>query len=376
MEYVFVICIFVVLYVYFLFPLLLKVAGLCAQPVETRPIEPFVTLFVAAYNEGKVIKEKLENSLSLNYPVDKLEIVVASDGSTDNTTEIVNGFSDKRVILFESLKRGGKNSVINEFINRCKGEVIVFTDANSFYQSDTIKNLVRNFADPNIGCVVGNLRYIDEKTSVAKGEGLYFRYESKIKEFESRLGAVVAATGSIYAIRRELFLPLDFEVANDFAHPIQIASKGYNIVFEPDAIAYEKATSGIREEFRRRTRIVTRGITAFMKYFRTYRMLHGTWGFCFISHKLLRWFIPFFLIAIIIINLTLLESPLFRIILYAQLAFYSLALIGIFLRGSKFGKPFTVPFYFCLINTAALVGIIKYFTGNRQAIWETAKSTR
>ena len=371
-----VICIFVVLYVYFLFPLLLKIAGLYARPVETRPIEPFVTLFVAVYNEGKVIREKLENSLSLNYPLDKLEIVVASDGSTDNTTEIVNGFSDKRVILFESLKRGGKNSVINEFINRCKGEVIVFTDANSFFEPDAIIKLTRNFTEEKVGCVVGKLKYVDEKNAVGRGEGLYFRYESMLKGLESTHGTVVAATGSIYAMRKKLFTQLDLDIANDFAHPIQISAKGYRVVFEPEAVALEKATASTHEEFKRRVRIVTRGFTAFVRYWRRYDMLKGMWGFCFISHKLLRWFVPFFLIAITIINLTLLESPLFRIILYVQLAFYSLALIGVFLRGSKFGKPFTVPFYFCLINTAALVGIIKYFTGNRQAIWETAKSTR
>jgi cellulose synthase/poly-beta-1,6-N-acetylglucosamine synthase-like glycosyltransferase len=334
-----------------------------------------VTLFISVHNEEKVILRKIENSLALDYPREKLEIMIASDGSTDRTSRIVKEFLDRGVVFFESFERSGKNATINKYINRARGEIIIFTDANSFYMQDAVRKLVRNFFDGSVGCIVGKLKYVDEKTAVGKGEGLYFRYESMIKGLESRLGTVVAATGSIYAIRRELFTPLDMDVANDFAHPIQIAARGYKVVFEPEAIAYEQATSSIFEEFRRRARIVTRGFTAFGKYWRSYCMLRGMRGFCFVSHKLLRWFVPFFLIALFIANLFLLDSPFFKITFYAQLSFYIAAFLGIFIKGKK-GKLFVIPFYFCMINLAALTGFINYLRGRRQAVWEVAKTTR
>lgn len=377
LQIIFFFILFIVFYVYFGYPVLLAIINMfIKKPLEHVSYFPSVTLFIPAHNEEGVIGEKIENSLNLTYPNDKLEIVVASDLSTDKTVAIAKSFLNKRIRVFESTERGGKNSLINNFIGKTSGEIIVFTDANSFYQPDAVDKLVRHFADDKVGLVVGKLKYIDEKTSVGKGEGMYFRYESMIKNLQSKMGKVVAATGSIYAMRRELFSALDLDVANDFAHPIQVASSGYRIVFEPAAVAYEKATSGLSEEFKRRTRIVTRGITAFSRYFRTHRMLSGMWGFCFISHKLLRWFTPLFLILALVINAFLLDSIAFKWIFFIQIFFYLLALEGISLRGTKFGKILAVPFYFCLINAAALVGIIKYFTGKRQAVWETAKSTR
>jgi len=374
MGYIFWLFVSIIFYIYIGYPLVLRMANFTGQITKKENITPHVTLFIPAHNEQKVIREKIENSLALDYPTDKFEVIVASDGSGDSTASIVKDFIERGVILFETKERRGKNFSINEFIPRCHGEIIVFTDANSFFEPDAIRHLVRNFGDKSVGCVVGNLRYTDEETSVGQGEGLYFRYESMIKELESRYGTLVAATGSIYAIRKTLFTPLDLDVANDFADPIQIAAKGYKILFEPEAIAYEKATSSTADEFKRRARIVTRGMTAFVRYWRSYHMFKGMWGFCFISHKLLRWFIPFFLIAIFLSNL-LLHSIFFRFTLYSQFVFYSIALIGIpFNR--RLGRPFVVPYYFCVINAAAFVGILKYLSGKRESIWEVAKTTR
>lgn len=375
MEYIFLFFLFIIVYVYIGYPVLLKIIILRGKYINKKEITPSVTLFIPAYNEERIIKEKIINSLDIDYPRDKLEIVVASDGSTDSTVSIIKNFRERGVILFEAPERRGKNFIINEFIPNCIGEIIVFTDANSFYKEDTIKKVVRNFSDERVGCVVGNLRYVDEKTLVGKGEGLYFHYESMIKGLENRLGTVVAATGSIYAIRRSLFNPLDLDIANDFAHPIHIASKGYKIVFEHEALAFEKATSSTAEEFKRRSRIVTRGITAFLRYWRSYGMLKGMWGFCFISHKLLRWFIPFFMIGLFLFNLFLLSSPFYKFVLFGQLGFYLTALVGYLLK-KRVRRFLTAPFYFSLVNLAAFVGILKYFLGKRQKIWETAKTTR
>lgn len=374
LEIFFFIITAIIVYVYFGYPLFLLLLSYFRRSTRQGDITPVVTLFISAYNEYKVIGQKIENSMVIDYPSNKLEIIVASDGSTDGTANIVKSYADKRLVFFESPVRSGKNATINRYINRASGEIIIFTDANSFYKEDAIRKLVRNFFDESVGCVVGKLRYIDERTLVGKGEGIYFRYESMIKELESRLGTVVAATGSIYAIRKELFTLLDLDVANDFAHPIQIAAKGYKVVFESEAIAYEKATTSIREEFKRRARIVTRGITAFMRYWKQYHMLKGMWGFCFISHKLLRWFIPIFLMALFVVNFFL-SSPFYKFVFYSQAVFYSFAFAGIFFK-KKLGRVFSIPFYFCLVNIAAFVGILKCFIGSRQAIWEVAKTTR
>jgi len=374
LEVIFFILIAIILYVYIGYPLILQLLSSFGKTIEKENIFPIVTLFIPAHNEAEVIRQKIENSLNLDYPRKKLEIIVASDGSTDGTGDIVREYAEIGVLFFESKKRGGKNSLINRYINNATGEIIIFTDANSFYKEAAIKKLVINFNDKSVGCVVGNLKYIDKKTSVGKGEGLYFRYESMIKMLESRHGTLVAATGSIYAIRKSLFTPLDMDVANDLAHPIQIAASGYKVVFEPEAVVYEKATSSPAEEFKRRARIVTRGLTAFLRYRKKYRMIRGMWGFCFVSHKLIRWFVPFLLIALFLTNLFL-YSSFFKFTLYGQIGFYGAALAGAFFK-EKTGKVFSIPFYFCLINFAALMGIIKYFKGARESVWEVAKTTR
>src|SRR3972149_2583761 len=362
MEYIFFFLLLVIVYVYIGYPILLKIVNLKRKSIYINDeFMPTVTLFIPAYNEEKIIKKKIRNSLALDYPRDKLEIIVASDGSNDNTVNVVKNYLNDGVTLFESVKREGKNSVINEYLPRCNGEIIVFTDADAFYNADAIKKLVRNFNDKSVGCVVGILRYIDDKTSIGKGVGLYTRYESIIRKLEGRHGTLVVATGAIYAIRKELFTPLDLDVPNDFTHPIQIAAMGYKILFEPAAIANGKASSTAADEFKRRTRIVTRGLTAFVRYWRRYHMLRGVWGFCFISHKLLRWFIPFYLLVIFLSNIFL-HSPFFRFTLYFQVGFYVMALAGIFLK-RRLGRYFSVPFYFCVINFAAFIGVLRYFRG-------------
>ena len=375
MGYILLVLFLIIVYVYIGYPILLMILNLKRKSIYIKDdFMPTVTLFIPVYNEEKIIKEKISNSLALDYPKEKLQIVVASDGSNDNSVNIVRNFLREGITLFTSVKRRGKNSVINEYLPRCNGELIVFTDADVVFNRDAIKKLVGNFNDMSVGCVVGILRYADEKTSIGKGAGLYTRYESIIRKLEGRLGTLVVATGAIYAIRKELFIPLDMDVPNDFAHPIQIAAMGYKIVFEVEARAYGKASSSASDEFKRRRRIVTRGLTAFVRYWRQYHMLRGMWGFCFISHKLLRWFIPFFLIVIFLSNIFL-HSPFFRFTLYSQVGFYFIALAGIFFK-RRLGRFFSVPFYFCVINFAAFIGVLRYFGGKRQVIWDVAKTTR
>jgi len=370
-------CITILFYIYFGYPLILSLrkAEASQSNYVGNPQLPRVSILIPAHNEEKHIAQKIQNHLDLDYPKDLLQILIASDGSTDNTVKITKSFNDRRVKVFAFDKRRGKNAVLNEIEHHSNGEILVFTDANALFVKDAIQKLVAGFRDENVGLVCGHLKYLKGSGSnVGRGEGLYFKYESLIKRLESRWGTLPVVTGSIYAIRKKLFVSLDPAVANDFAHPVQVGAKGYKVIFEPEAIAYEQATTSISEEFRRRSRIVTRGFTAFGRYWRKYRMLSGMRGLCYISHKLLRWFAPFFLISIFITNLYL-DSIFFKITLFVQIGFYSTALIGLLVKG-KFGKMFTIPFYFCLINLAALAGFINYIRGRRQSIWEVAATTR
>jgi biofilm PGA synthesis N-glycosyltransferase PgaC len=377
MDLALVALLLLVAYVHAGYPLVLLWLGRRGSPRAVSPeCLPTVTVFLAAYNEAKGIARKIENSLALDYPAGRLDVVVASDGSTDGTADVARRYADQGVVVFESARRGGKNAAINQYLPETRGEIVVFTDANAFFDAGAIRALVRNFADERVGLVVGDLRYVDERNAVGRGEGFYFRYEALLKRLESRLGTVVAANGSIYALRRDLFRPLDLDVPNDFAHPIQVAAAGRYVVFEPAARATERATSSLPEEFRRRSRIVTRGFTAFARYRAPYRMLSGTWGFCFASHKLLRWFVWGYLAVILALSTARYgASPLHAALVQAQLLFYLLALLG-WLGPARLPRALAVPFYFCAINAAALVGLLRYVRGRRQATWETAATTR
>jgi cellulose synthase/poly-beta-1,6-N-acetylglucosamine synthase-like glycosyltransferase len=364
----------ILLYIYFGYPLVLRLlpGRRWVERIQADVELPKVSVLTAAHNEEIHISNKVRNVLEQEYPPEKCEIIVSSDGSVDRTVEIARSFQSSRVKVVENTERGGKNSALNNAIDHAAGEILIFTDANAMFGRDAILKLVNRFQDPEIGLVCGNLRYLKEgEANVGKGEGLYFRYESLLKELESRLGAVAVVTGSIYAIRRTLWEPLESDVANDFAHPVQVGAMGYKVVFEREAVAWEKTTASKDEEFKRRTRIVTRGFTAFGKYWRKYRMLRGLRGFCFVSHKLLRWFAPFFMIGLLCSNVFL-EGGLFKTTLFLQLAFYCFALCGAFVES----RVFVVPLYFCMINLAALVGFFNYLRGGRKAVWDVAKTTR
>ncbi|MHA2230891.1 MAG: glycosyltransferase family 2 protein [Candidatus Hodarchaeales archaeon] len=364
-------------YVYVGYPLILftKHGSSDSLSLGDDAFSPFVSVIIPAHNEERCIAKKISNALAQIYRRERLEVLLTSDGSSDKTVQIAKSFGDSRIKVIENQERQGKNAAINAAISSAEGDILVFTDANAIFVEDAIHKLVNYFQDPNVGLVCGHLKYLNNTGyNVERGEGLYFKYESLLKGLESRWGSVAVVTGSIYAIRRSLSSPLDLDVANDFAHPVQVGNKGYKIVFEPGAIAYERTTSSVYEEFKRRSRIVTRGFTAFGRYWKPYSMLRGIRGFCFISHKLLRWFTPFFLLSLLITNLFL-TTTIFKITLYIQVAFYIAAFCGVFIKGKR-GKLLVVPFYFCMINLAALVGFINYLRGKKQAVWDVATTTR
>lgn len=369
----------VIFYIYVGYPALLYITG---RLRKLRPVildkdsKPRVCLIISAFNEEKVLRDKIENSLSLQYPADKLTILVASDGSTDLTVDIAEEYADRDVELYHRPGRQGKSAVLNEVVNQRTEDVIVFTDANALFARDALSKLVRNFGDPAVGCVVGRLRYVNRETSsVSRAEGAYWKYEGIMSRLESAVKSVLVANGSIFAIRREHFQELYPEVANDFQIPIDIASRGLGVIYEPEAEATEHTTGCWREEFQRKVRIILRGLTGFSM------LRHKINGFRlwqFWSHKLLRWMVGLFLGIVFLTGASLAASgPVYTVLFAGQVAFYMAALVGLVLRNEhKPRKIFYIPFYFTVVNCAAMTGMLRFLSGQRLAVWEKAESTR
>jgi biofilm PGA synthesis N-glycosyltransferase PgaC len=336
---------------------------------------PRVIFIISAHNEERIIREKIENSLALDYPKDKFRIVVASDGSVDSTNDIVREYESRGVTLKAFDRREGKSATLNRTVLGLEGDVLVFSDANAFYREDAIRKLVRNMADEGIGCVVGKLVYLTNHSYVGKGESLYWRYESLLNSLEGRLHSVLVGTGTIFAVRRGLFSPLIRDVANDFQLPAEVASRGYGVVYEREAIAYERSTFFFREEFSRKRRIIVRGLTGF-------RALRGNFGgafriFQFISRKLIRWWIGPLLPVLYAASLVLLSHPAWFILFVLQTLFYVLAIVGAILRrGGIQSRVLFIPFYFVMVNAASFAAIVTYFCGGRLTSWEKAETTR
>lgn len=366
-----------IVYTYAGYPLLLFLIGLFRKKLRNdEPGEyPRVALIISAYNEERIIREKIENSLELDYPKDRLRIIVASDGSADATDAIVREYEDRNVTLKSFGRREGKSATLNRAVVGLDDDILIFSDANAFYEEDAVKRLIGNLQHDEIGCVVGHLLYLQNSSYVGKGESIYWRYESFLNGLESRLRSVLVATGTIFAIRRELFKPIRSDVANDFQIPADVAAAGYGVVYESEAVAYERSTFYFREEFARKRRIIVRGLTGF-------RNLRRNFGgpfriFQFFSRKMLRWLIGPMLPLLYITNIFLLSDPLFAVLFVFQNVFYSLAAVGAFMRrGRVSSRILLIPFYFVMVNAAALAAIATFIGGRRLTAWEKAETTR
>lgn len=367
-----------VFFIYFLFPVIIfLIAKLRGREAQKDKITPPISLIIPLHNEEKVIREKAENTLSLDYPRDKLEIIFALDDCIDRTKEILSVYEDNRIRILEIKERVGKVAALNKAVTQAKGEILVFSDANSMHQGDTLKKLIRNFSDEMVGCVCGRLSYIDaDTTTVSKGEGLYWKYEHFLKSQESKLGRLLITNGSIQAVRKELYPYPDPEVADDFSIPLLIQAKGYKILYEPEAVVYETATQSLKEEFNQKVRIVSQGLKGAIRLRKNLLKLKTLGLFELFFHKLLRWFIPFFLMAAFAFNLTLLQDKFYFYLFILQLIFYFFAFIGFLLQCSNKFKLFSIPFYFCLVNFAALVAFFRLLSGGETRMWEKAYSTR
>jgi biofilm PGA synthesis N-glycosyltransferase PgaC len=341
---------------------------------------PEVDMLIAAYNEEKVIRNKIENCLSLDYPAEKLTVWIASDGSSDGTNEIVKEYMKRnsRIRLLE-FTRSGKSGVINKALPQLEAEITVFSDANTEYDPGAIQRMVAHFADPNIGCVCGKLIYRNPGEVVSgKGESFYWKYETALKKMESRIGYVAGANGAIYAIRRSLFEPLPPNTINDdFTISMRIVEKGFKSLFEENAIAYEDVAPSMESEFKRHVRDGAGHYIAIGHMLGLLNPLLGARSLIYWSHRIFRWASPFILILVFIMNMFLIGNIFYGILFYAQILFYTLALIGLFSVTKIKNLPFImyVPFYFCNLNTALLYGFMRGIAGVQKTMWEsTARS--
>jgi len=371
-----------VVYTYVGFPLLVLLHGrLAAKPVRLADIEPTVSVVVAAYNEAAAIGAKVENLLALDFPSGRIETIIASDGSDDGTNEIVAALAaaaPERLRLL-TLPRAGKAATLNAAVGEARGEILVFSDANSMYAPDAVRALVRPFADPAVGGVAGDQRYLEEGADgIGSGEQSYWSFDRRLKEAESRGGSVVSATGAIYAIRRDLFTPVRADVTDDFYTSTGVVAAGTRLVFSGDAVAYEPVASSGGAEFGRKVRVMTRGLRgvvarrALLNPFR-----HGFYAVQLLSHKLLRRLMVVPLAALAVTSPLLWGyGALYMAATVAQAVVYGLGLAGLALAGTAAGriKPLAIPAFFCLVNAAAAKALWNVMRGNRIDRWQTKRT--
>jgi len=392
-EGLFWLIIFLTLYTYFGYPLVLMLISRVKRwnPEKKTPLSrssqllsektrgihmrylnwPRISLFIPAFNEEKVIRQKIENSLELDYPADRLEIVVASDGSCDLTNEMIQSYSDSEIYFYNYATREGKTSVINKTIPKLTGEIVVMSDASAMLEHSALKELVKNFSDPRVGAASGVYKFEKWDTSVrGKGEWLYWRYETSIKKMESQIYSVIGAHGALLAFRKELFEPLAPEAINDdFIIPMRVLEKGKRVVYDPKAIANEETYSDSFGDFNRRSRIFVGNLQQIFILKKLLNPLKGWPSFEFWSHKVLRTLSPLFIVALFFVNLPL-TSGFYRLTLLAQLSLYGLSFVGVVFQ--KFGKGSRVlclPFYFFFGVVSALFGYLKYIFKLQAVTW-------
>jgi poly-beta-1,6-N-acetyl-D-glucosamine synthase len=367
----------VLMYTFLGYPVILSIlSALFGKMVDKKEFYPHVSLVISAYNEEKVIKQKIENSLDLDYPHEKLEIIVASE-STDETNTIVRKFDENGVILYAYEKREGKRATLYRTVPLAKGEIIVFSDANAMYKYDAIKKITRNFFDKRIGCVSGKLQYLNpEESSIGEGESSYWEFEFVLKKMLSKLFSLGGGVnGSIFAIRKALYNPIDKYRGDDFEISCRVELGGYGSVLEPEAISYEESSENSRQEFDRKVRLATwnfkSSVILLTEALQKVKLLTG---FILFSHRLMRYTTPLWLISIFISNVFLLNNILVYI-LYLQLTFYLLAFSGFLIEriNKKVNSLFLIPFYFCMVNYAAFLALIKNAFGKSEMFWEKVR---
>ncbi len=345
--------------------------------------QPDVTLFISAYNEKDYVQSKMNNSLQLNYPKDKLKIVWVTDGSDDGTPDLLKQYP--QVTVHHLPERNGKISAMNRGMKFVTTPIVIFSDANTMLGKDSIQRIVQLFANPTVGCVSGEKRIQNKETDVASGagEGLYWKYESALKKWDAELYSVVGAAGELFAIRTALYQEVEKDtLLNDFIISLRVAQSGYTIQYDPEAYAIETASANVKEELKRKVRISAGGIQSVVRLKSLLNIFkYGTLSFQYISHRVLRWTItPLSLFLIIPIGFMLawnegiIELGTYSILFWLQLLFYIAALTGWFLENKSTRiKVLFVPYYFFIMNLSVILGFFRYIKKTQSVNWERAK---
>ena len=384
-EYVFWASLLLVAHTYLLYPIILFVAYALVQvcrdwryllsrrdgrcPAQPATELPPVTLIIAAHNEEAHLRDKLANIRQLDYPRDRLNVILVSDGSTDGTNAILRTVSDPNIRCIFLPARGGKANALNHAVAQAGQEILIFSDAATKFAPDAVAKLARHFADPRVGAVCGSLEF--EATSESRQtEGVYWAYETRLRLMEARLGATLTASGAIYALRRSCYprLPAD-TVLDDLVIPLNARKLGYRVLYDPEAVGMDVAASSVAGEFTRRVRLATGSFRALGQMVRT--PLDPMTAFAFFSHKVLRWILPFPLMAMLVSSGLMWGRPLYRIALLAQLAFYLWAAMGCLFRQRMQHVRFGLLGYYLLaIHLAFLVGFVRFLGGSKETAWQ------
>lgn len=362
-------------YIYLGYPLLARLlAALAERPVRRAPQQPSVTVVVTAYNEEKGIKAKLDNLLELEYPPDLLDIIVASDASSDNTDAIVRAYGDQRVSLLRVEGRQGKTACQNEAVRAACGEIVLFTDATTQIDRTTLARMVENFADPEVGCVAGRLIYVDTQGSLTgTGGTAYWEYELSLRRAETRLGSLVGVSGCLYAVRRSAYREISPALISDFVIALVMREQGLRTVLEVDGICREDTLARSTQELSMRVRVAIRSITALVSKASCLNPLRfGVFAWQLWSHKVLRYLSPVIWIVLMVANLFLLEHPFYRWALAGQIFIIAAGIAGWLFHG-KHLSLLAKPYYFLLTNVASMLALVRYARGERVTVWRTVR---
>lgn len=367
---------------FFIYPIVIYLIGKSKiEKHNDENYQPAISIMIAAYNEEKVIADRIKNIAAQDYDFSKVEVFVGSDASTDDTNHILTDLQKEYswLQIFQSEKRIGKAGILNELISKVKNEILVFTDANTEFKKDTLKILVRDFSDSKVGGVCGRLVLLDNENAVREGveETKYWKYETFIKTYEGSCGLSLAANGGIFAIRKNLFqsIPVDKAVTDDLFISLSVVSKGFKFTYNKDALAYEETGKNISAEFNRKVRFSATNFQT-LSIFRNLLLNNNIFlSYAFLSHKVTRWFLPMLLLAVFILSWILVDESIVYFILFGlQIMFYAFAIVGFFLSHIKVQNPFfSIPYFFTLLNVAVAVGFYKFLKKKHSVIWSSTE---
>jgi len=376
-KFVFWLSISVIFYTYIGYPLLITFLAKRRKRAFVPKLReyPKVSVIIPVYNEEDVLERKINNCLNVDYPYEKIEVLVGSDGSTDRTNDIIMSFRDERIKYIISKARHGKPTTINKLVDLAEGKILFFTDARQMIEKEALKTLVRNFRNPKIGSVSGELVYERKRSITARSITKYWDYEKHIREMESKVYSMIGATGAIFACRKDLFetLPEDI-ILDDVYTPLQIVSKGFRAIFDREARAYDVHAEIPHEEYKRKVRTLSGNYQIFFKMPHMLNPFKSKLALQIISHKLLRVLAPFFMLLLFFSNFALATKSFYDIIFMAQGIFYIMAIIEAISR-RHIKRIFGIPYMFCLLNFSAVVGLWNYIFNKADIKWEKARTS-